>query len=226
MKERASARRVASRRHGKYLLIALGKAGWLVMHFGTNGSLCHFRKEEDDPPYDRLRFDLGRDHHLAYVNPRLLGRVDLVADADAFLAEEKLGPDVLGARLRRAEFARLVALRTRDIKSVLMDQTVIAGIGNLYSDNSLSGPDTPANPCRSLGPPCPRSALPHGEERFAHSDPVRRRFGADAGQAAPHLPPPPRQKGGRCPRCGGAIATLKFSGRTAYYCPHCQPVAH
>ena len=149
MKERASARRVASRRHGKYLLIALGKAGWLVMHFGTNGSLCHFRKEEDDPPYDRLRFDLGRDHHLAYVNPRLLGRVDLVADADAFLAEEKLGPDVLGARLRRAEFARLVALRTRDIKSVLMDQTVIAGIGNLYSDEILFQarihPRTPAD---------------------------------------------------------------------------------
>lgn len=218
------ARLSASRRHGKYLLVALGKAGWLVMHFGMNGSLRYFRKDDDDPAYDRLRLDFGRDHHLAYVNPRLLGRVELVADADAFIAQEKLGPDMLDASLGFAEFARAVAARKRDVKSVLMDQTVVAGIGNIYSDEILFQ--------ARLHPRIRADRLDRGELKrlFGKARSVLRtaiRRGAGSEQMLERLPRGfligERKKGGRCPRCGGAIAAIKFSGRTAYCCPHCQP---
>lgn len=220
------ARLRASRRHGKYLLVDLGKAGWLVMHFGMNGSLRHFRREDEDPAYDRLRLDFGGDHHLAYVNPRLLGRVALVPDAEAFIAEEKLGPDILDARLSPAAFARAVTARKRDVKSVLMDQKVVAGIGNIYSDEILfqAGlhPRTRAD----------RLAPKDLKRLFSKAKSVLRtavRHGAGSERMLDRLPPgfliPERKKGGRCPRCGGAVATLKFSGRTSYYCPHCQPAA-
>jgi formamidopyrimidine-DNA glycosylase len=218
------ARLIASRRHGKYLLVALGKVGWIVMHFGMNGSLQHFRKDDEDPAYDRLRLDFGDDHHLAYVNPRLIGRVDLVADADAFVAKEKLGPDVLDARLGPTEFAQAVAARKRDIKSVLMDQMVVAGIGNIYSDEILFQ--------ARLHPRMRADRLDRGELKrlFTKTGSVLRtavRRGGGSEQMLERLPRGflirERKKGGRCPRCGGAIAAIKFSGRTAYYCPHCQP---
>src|SRR5204863_6543931 len=69
------ARITKSLRHGKHLLVHFGPSGWLTMHFGMNGSLRHFEDGEDDPPYDRVRLDFADGHHLAYVNPRLLGQV-------------------------------------------------------------------------------------------------------------------------------------------------------
>lgn len=222
----AGARLGASRRHGKYLLIALGKPGWLVLHFGMNGSLRHFVRDADEPPYDRLRLDFADGHHLAYVNPRRIGRVELVADAAGFIAAEKLGPDALDPRLRPAAFARAVAARRRDVKSVLMDQSVIAGIGNIYSDEILFQ--------ARLHPRARADRLDEASLRrlFAKARSVLRtaiRRGAGSEQALERLPRgfllPQRRKGGRCPRCGGAIATLSFGGRTAYYCPRCQPLA-
>jgi formamidopyrimidine-DNA glycosylase len=217
------ARLAGSRRHGKYLLIDLGRAGWLAMHFGMNGSLRHFRKPGDDPAYDRLRVDLGADHHLAYVNPRRIGRVALVEDADAFIAAEGLGPDALDPRLRPAAFARALAGRRRDIKSALMDQALIAGIGNIYSDEILFQ--------ARLHPRRRADRLDAAEVRrlFARTRRVLRiavRSGAGSEQMLERLPKgfllPERKRGGRCPACGGAIAALKLGGRTAYYCPRCQ----
>jgi formamidopyrimidine-DNA glycosylase len=102
-----------------------------------NGSLRHFEDGEDDPPYDRLCLDFADGHHLAYVNPRLLGRVGLAPDAAEFIAAERLGPDALDPRFDLAAFEPALAGRKRDVKSVLMDQKVVAGIGNIYSDEIL-----------------------------------------------------------------------------------------
>lgn len=216
-------RLAASRRHGKYLLIGLGKAGWLALHFGMNGALRHFGKPGDDPAYDRLRLDLGAGHHLAYVNPRRIGRVALVADADAFIADEGLGPDALDGRFRESDFARALAAHRRDIKSALMDQSIIAGIGNLYSDEILF--QARLHPRRRAD----RLEAAEVKRLFAKMRRVLRsavRCGAGSEQMLERLPKdfllPERRRGGRCPACGGAVATLKLGGRTAYYCPRCQ----
>src|SRR5262249_14430131 len=131
------ARLARSRRHGKHLLVGLEPQGWLAMHFGMNGSLRHFAAGEDDPPYDRVRFDFADDHHLAYVNPRLLGRVGLATDPAAFIAEERLGPDALDPHFDFAAFERALGGRKPDLQSLLIDQAGIAGSGNIYSCESL-----------------------------------------------------------------------------------------
>jgi formamidopyrimidine-DNA glycosylase len=220
----SGARLSESGRHGKHLLVGLQPPGWLTMHFGMNGSLRHFTEGERDPPYDRVRFDFTDGHHLAYVNPRLLGQIGLAADAAAFITEEGLGPDALDPQFDLAAFERALAGRKRDLKSLLMDQAVVAGIGNIYSDEILfqagihprlrSNELSPAATKRLFG--CIKDVLATAVDA-----------GAGAERLVDRLPKsyiiPHREKGARCPRCGGEIAAEKFSGRTAYYCPRCQP---
>ncbi|MGO8915503.1 MAG: zinc finger domain-containing protein [Stellaceae bacterium] len=106
-----------------------------------------------------------------------------------------------------------------------MDQTIVAGIGNIYSDEILF--QARLHP-RSRADHLDRGAL---KRLFSKTRSVLRtaiRRGGGSGQMLERLPRGflihQRKKGGRCPRCGGAIAAIKFSGRTAYYCPNCQPV--
>jgi formamidopyrimidine-DNA glycosylase len=213
----------SSRRHGKHLLVRLHKAGWLTLHFGMTGNLVCFENEADDPPYDRVRFDFRGGRHLAYVNRRMLGRVGLADDADAFIQAEDLGPDALDPAFDLAAFTRAIEGRRRDVKSVLMDQALMAGIGNIYADEILFQ--------ARLHPKTAVTSLsePQRAELFAQIKAVLETAiacGAGAEQFLDRLPNdyllPHRDKGGKCPRCGAAIATLKSGGRTSYFCPRCQ----
>jgi formamidopyrimidine-DNA glycosylase len=213
-----------SRRHGKHLLVRLKKDGWLTLHFGMTGNLVYFRDEAEDPPYDRVRFDFTGGHHLAYVNRRILGRVGLADDADAFIAAEGLGPDALDPAFDVEAFTGAIEGRRRDVKSVLMDQTLMAGIGNIYADEILF--------LARLHPKTPVTSF-DGRQRtelFRHIKAVLEtaiECGAGAEQFPERLPGhvllPHRKKGGKCPRCGRPLATLEAAGRTSYYCPRCQP---
>lgn len=213
-----------SRRHGKHLLVRLQRDGWLTLHFGMTGSLAWFRDEADDPPYDRVRFDFAGGGRLAYVNRRMLGRVGLADDAERFIEAEGLGPDALDPAFDLAAFTRAIEGRRRDVKSVLMDQSLIAGIGNIYADEILFQ--------ARLHPRTAVTALTERQraELFAQIKRVLETAiacGAGAEQFLERLPAdyilPHRDKGGKCPRCGGPIATLKSGGRTSYFCPRCQP---
>jgi formamidopyrimidine-DNA glycosylase len=221
---RVEGREIAgSRRHGKHLLVALRASGWLTMHFGMNGSLRHLAAGEADPPYDRLRLDFADGHHLAYLNPRRIGRVGLASDPAAFLLEEGLGPDALDPSFDLAAFEKALSRKKRDLKSLLMDQAVLAGIGNIYSDEILFAAGFH---------PRTRSDRLGAEERRRLFEAMKSvletaiRCGAGAERLIDRLPAsfllPHREKGGLCPRCGGELHTLKFSGRTAYFCPRCQ----
>jgi formamidopyrimidine-DNA glycosylase len=214
----------ASRRHGKHLLVRLQKNGWLTLHFGMTGNLVYFRDAADDPPYDRVRFDFAGGRHLAYVNRRMLGRVGLADGADAFIRDEELGPDALDPAFDLEAFARAIEGRRRDVKSVLMDQALIAGIGNIYADEILF--QARLHPHKLV----PSLADRQRTELFRQIEQVLETAidrGAGAEQFLERLPDdyllPHRDKGGACPRCGSPIATLKAAGRTSYYCPRCQP---
>ena len=212
-----------SRRHGKHLLVRLHRDGWLTLHFGMTGSLVYFREEVDDPPYDRVRFDFEGGRHLAYVNRRMLGRVGLADDAEAFIQAEELGPDALDLAFDLEAFNRAIAGRRRDIKSVLMDQQLMAGIGNIYADEILFQARLhPRVSVTALGEPQRavvfeqiKAVLETAIERSAGAEQFLERWPAD--YLLPH-----RDKGGKCPRCGTPIATLKGGGRTSYFCPRCQ----
>ena len=213
-----------SRRHGKHLLVRLQKDGWLTLHFGMTGKLLYFREETDDPPYDRVRFDFAGGRHLAYVNRRMLGRVGLADDADEFIHAEGLGPDALDPRFDLEAFTNALGGRRRDVKAVLMDQALIAGIGNIYADEILFQ--------ARLHPQTPVTSLDDRQraDLFRQIKAVLTTAidcGAGAEQFLERLPEgyllPHRDRDGRCPRCGSPIATLKAAGRTSYCCPRCQP---
>ena len=216
-----AARLQAFHRHGKHLLALLDPPTVLTMHFGTNGALRPLAQGETEPASTRLRFDFTDGSGLAYVNPRRIGRVSLAPDEAAFVAAAGLGPDALDPGFDATAFAAALAGRRQALKTVLMDQTRLAGIGNIYADEILfqAGlpPDVPARALdaaqtRRLFATMLQAAIDHG-------------VGAETGQAG--APAgwllPERHKGGHCPRCGRPLRTETRGGRTGYFCPHCQP---
>ena len=212
----------SSRRHGKHLLVQLGRGGWLTMHFGMTGSLEYVEPAGEDVPYGRVRLDF-KGGSLAYVNRRMLGRVGLADEADAFVAAEELGPDALEPAFDLAALSAALDGR-REVKAVLMDQSLVAGIGNLYADEILFQARLhPRTPGRTLGKAKRRQLF----EKIKAVLQTAIDCGAGAEQLVERLPKgwllPQRHEGGTCPRCGRKLATLKAAGRTGYYCPRCQP---
>lgn len=213
-----------TRRHGKMLFVAFGDCGWLAIHFGMTGRLKYFKHLADDPKHDRLRLDFDNGYHLAYENQRLFGWVRLIDDPDAFIASEGLGPDALDPSLDEEGFAKRIRHRKGALKSALMDQKLLAGIGNVYSDEILFQARLhPRRQARELSDAqisklfgTLRRVLSVAIDKGAGTGAVETRL--PAGYLLPH-----RHPGAPCPRCGGEVTTLKSSGRTAYLCPRCQP---
>jgi formamidopyrimidine-DNA glycosylase len=212
-------------RHGKHLLVELDDGRWLALHFGMTGRLLYFKKMADDPKYDRARFDFADGSHLAFDDRRQLGRIALVDDADAFIRKQRLGPDALDPRLGEAAFIAVFAPNRGTAKAALMDQTLVSGIGNIFSDEILFQ--------ARIHPQASVKALEHADLvrlyrvlRKVLETAIARGGGSEeeTERLPKHFLIPKRDKGASCPRCRGPIEILKFSGRTAYFCPACQVV--
>lgn len=219
----AGARLVAVRRHGKYLMAEIDRGGWLILHFGMTGGLYFVRKGAEEPAFTRLRLDFAEDGALAYTNKRMLGHIGLADAPDDVIAEEKLGPDALDAHFDFEAFKEAVAGTTRSVKSVLMDQHIIAGIGNIYSDEILfQARLDPSLRIKDLS----AGALKQLYVEMRKVLEVAIASGTGSEQFVDRLPKgsllPERKKGGRCPRCHAPLKILKMQGRTAYCCPRCQ----
>lgn len=207
----------STRRHGKHLFIRLDAGGWLFYHFGMTGQPRHFKDMGEDPRYDRMLISFTNGFHLAYDCQRKLGSVGVTGSVDDFLREKKRGPDALGTDF--PTFRESLQGRRGAIKSALMNQRILAGIGNVYSDEILFQAQIhPKKPVNSLD----------GREfsgLFQSMGSVLR-AGIDHTVRSRSLPDSflltHRGEGEGCPRCGGRVAKLKISGRTAYYCPKCQ----
>ena len=207
----------STRRHGKYLLLALDSGAWLVLHFGMSGELKYIRDRHDTPAYTRLLISFDNGHHLAYVAPRKLGRISLADTPRALKDEKDLGPDALA--LTEEQFLELAAGHRGGVKAWLMDQQNMAGIGNVYSDEILFQAGIhPGAAVNGMGKADLRRLYEkmHAVLRAAiaaRADPER----MPAGFLLPH-----RRRGERCPKCGSALASTRSGGRTAWYCPACQ----
>ena len=210
----------STRRHGKNLFVALDNGGWLLMHFGMTGDLEYFEDLDRDPPHDRFLISFENGYHLAFEDQRMFGNVDLIEDLDDFVRKKKLGPDAL--ELDPASFRERFEGRKGSVKAALMNQQLVAGVGNIYSDEMLF------------------QARLHPETRIEQLDDATleklfeetRRVletAIERGAYPQELPDnfllSHRREGERCPRSNGEIRKLKAAGRTAYYCPACQPKA-
>jgi formamidopyrimidine-DNA glycosylase len=225
LQRRLKGRRLSSSgRHGKVLFVGFEDAATLAMHFGTNGSLQAVASDGEEPASTRLMFQFADGERLAYINPRRIGHVCVIDDADSFTASQHMGPDALDPAFDENAFAAELANRRQAIKSVIMDQARMAGIGNIYADEILF--QARVNPGVIAGKmdTAARRRLFGAVKSVLHT---AIDCGAGAENFTNRLPKgfllPERHAGGHCPRCGAPLAIEKRGGRTTYHCPKCQP---
>ncbi len=214
-------------RRGKYILIDFtGLPSYTVtVHLRMTGKLL-FKLEEKDVPYVRVEFKFQGGDALYFVDIRKFGRIKLWQPGETLLP--CLGPEPLD---ESTVYCVLSGLKTgRAIKTVLLDQRVLAGIGNIYADEALHlagiHPLTPANTMpeskqRILGCTIPRilkEAIDHkGTTLSDYVTPDNRR-----GEHQEYLYVYGRE-GDTCKGCATPIVRLCINGRSSHFCPECQP---
>lgn len=207
----------STRRHGKYLFAKIDGGGWLTMHFGMTGKLQYFNGSEAAPAYTRCLFNFDNGFDLAYIAPRKLGRIFSADSVEQFAHDRKLGPDALDLDLD--SFRKLAEKSGSGAKSWLMNQSVMAGVGNVYSDETLFQ--------ARVHPNTPVKSLDDKTVRELHRAMIRVLKAAIEAEADPTKMPksfllPHRKSGEHCPRCGTGLEKIKAAGRSAWLCPHCQ----
>lgn len=203
-------------RHGKWLLARLESGPWLGLHFGMSGRLV-FLDDGDEPAHTRLLVRFADGTALAYDCVRKLGHLALVDAPEELVEAHRLGPDALSLASRELE--RALGGRRGTIKGRLLDQGVVAGIGNVYADEILF---------QARLHPATRVDELDEERRRRLAGAVRRVLrtatdrDADPGAFPAGWLTPDREEGAPCPRCGGTVIRTRVAGRSTYLCPACQ----
>jgi len=204
-------------RHGKYLFARLDKGQELVLHFGMTGFLKYYKNDESKPGHERLRLRLENGYSLVYDNQRLLGRVFLAPDRKRFIEEQELGPDALTVDFER--FTSILERGRGAIKSTLMNQKMLAGLGNIYTDEILfQARIHPKASVGSLGEDGLRTV--YEQMRVVLEQAIDAQ--ADPGRMPESFLLPHREEEDSCPRCGGRVRKISLSGRATYFCAACQ----
>lgn len=206
-------------RHGKFLFVHAGSPPLLVLHFGMTGYLDYARQGRDPPEHARVVFHLADGFRLAYVCQRKLGLVTLTDDAESFVEEHDLGPDALDEDLTSEQFCQRLSGRRGAVKSALMNQAIVAGVGNVYADEILY--QAGLKPGRRL------DDIDEGTAKRLYRT-MRRvlrtciRHHADITRLPRNYLLRHRDSDGRCPGCGGELKKTRISGRGTWFCPRCQ----
>jgi formamidopyrimidine-DNA glycosylase len=212
-------------RRGKYLLFDLSSGEILVMHLKMTGSLI---LNPADDRFMRAMFHLGDGTRLGFRDPRKFGVMWLTGDRNT--VADRLGPEPLEPGFTPDVLAGRLRHRVAPIKPVLIDQSVIAGIGNMYADEALF--EAKINPLRPAG------SL-SGDEIKRLYDAIRgvlRSAIGNKGASVQNYFRPGGELGtahfefrvahglGKsCPNCGTLIKRIKVRSRGTYFCPRCQP---
>jgi formamidopyrimidine-DNA glycosylase len=204
---------LSCQRYGKYLFIDVDRKFSLIMHFGMTGNLKYFKDMKDDPKHDRLLVSFKNGFHLAFDCQRKFGRVAIASTIENFVKRKKLGKDALAFEFD--SFKDTMRKKRGTIKYTLMNQHVIAGIGNLYSDETMFQTGVhPQTKVANLDDETLKALFENMQSILRTAIIIQVHFS--------HFPKDyltqNRMKGAECPRCGGKIQTLKVSGRTAYFC--------
>ncbi len=216
-------------RRGKVLLMLLDLDRVLLVHRRMTGNLTLVAPGTPDEPYLRATLWLTDGRRILYTDPRKFGRLTLaprdhLANLLADLGPEPLAPDFTAARL-----AAILATKRGVIKTVLLNQSVIAGLGNIYADEALYAARIhPLRPADSLAPAEVKrlhaaiiGVLTTGIEHGGTTIGRHRDLYGDAGANLSHIRAY-RRTGLPCDRCGTPIARLVIGQRSAHFCPTCQ----
>ncbi|MCG9479462.1 MAG: hypothetical protein K9H14_04550 [Actinomycetia bacterium] len=202
-------------RHGKYMFAENDRGIFLVMHFGMTGRL-EYNQELKAPEYSKVIFNF-KNGSLYYISTRKLGKLTITPDRMRFIRDKKLGPDALG--ISWSSFKQLFTGRKSKVKTALLNQSLAAGIGNIYADEI-----------------CFHARVNPGENlKNLYADRIRRLYdcmfyvlntavevNADYSRLPDNWLIGRRKQGSICPECGSCIQNIRIAGRGTYFCPGCQ----
>jgi formamidopyrimidine-DNA glycosylase len=226
-------------RRGKYLLAelrrpAVAEPAWLGVHLRMTGQLLWLWPTAPLEKHCRVRLWFEGDRELRFVDQRTFGRLWWVPPgtdpATIITGLQRLGPDPFTPDFSVDYIARWLRDRHRPIKNTLLDQQFVAGIGNIYADEALF--------LSGIHPTTDSAALTSAQHQrlhqtiltvlqdgitaggttintFRHLDGVNGNYGGAAWVYG--------RTGDRCRVCGTEIQRLKLAGRSAHFCPRCQP---
>ncbi len=214
-------------RRGKYFLFHVSGGWTLIVHLGMTGQLLTRPPAERAQAWIRVALGLEGSRGLWFVDPRKFGRIYLVEDPESIVG--RLGPEPLEDRFSARHLAELLERRRGVLKPLLLNQSFVAGVGNIYADEALFAarirPDRRADSLR----PAEIVRLHRGIRR------ALRRGLKDAGSSVDFYRRPDggegshqenflvfRRTGEACPRCGTPIERIVLGGRSTHFCPGCQ----
>ncbi|MFJ9732479.1 Fpg/Nei family DNA glycosylase [Streptomyces sp. NPDC101171] len=221
----------AVRRHGKFLDLATGDGPHLVTHLARAGWLQWRDRLPDGPPRPgkgplalRVALETGEGFDLTEAGTQKRLAVYVVRDPDEVPGIARLGPDPLAADFDAERLAALLKGERRRLKGALRDQSLIAGVGNAYSDEILHA--AKMSPFKLAGSLTPEeTGRLHEALRGTLTEAVERSRGLAAGRLKAEKKSGLRvhgRTGEPCPVCGDTIREVAFSDSSLQYCPTCQ----
>ncbi len=236
-------------RRGKYLLLGLDREQTLVMHLRMTGNLVLVEGQRVIDPSEgrrlyeaerstsarhlRALFSLDDGRELWFTDPRRFGEAFLVDDAGLEERFTKLGVEPFSDAFTPAALGEMAAGRTVPLKSFLLDQSGVAGVGNIYADEALFRARLhPLSPAGSMKPEhlealrdAVVAALEAGIENGGSSIDDYRDGRGEKGTMQDEFLVHTRE-GEPCPECDTDIVRIVVGGRSTYYCPGCQVRLH
>lgn len=201
---------------GKYLLIGLKQKGMLVIHFGMTGKMDYFNHDEIHK-HAQLTLSFEDGSKLSFICPRKFGKLFLTDGLEQFRKQQKLGPHATD--ITQQDFINLFEKKKGVIKSALMDQSFIAGLGNLYVDEMLfqSGIH-PKSKAENLS----KKELSLMYEKMVEILDRVTKSKTEGIKIPDSYLRPHRNEGENCPNGKGKIEMIKVGGRSTYFCASCQ----
>ena len=218
-------------RRGKYILFELESGRMLATHLRMTGKFLALSVDDKLPPYAHVVFHLDDERRLVFCDMRQFGRMRLIVDSERLPKElTTLAPEPLSEQFTEEYFLQTLARSKRSLKQLLLDQTRVLGLGNIYASEALfiAG----VNPIKSAH----RLSKPRARKLYEAIRVVLQEA-IDAGSTlridladgySSYFEAPERfwrvyeREGEPCVNCGTKIRRVVQGGRSTYYCPRCQ----
>ena len=213
-------------RRAKSVLIELANGHTVRVQLGMTGHIYHVPNARDLPKYTRIAFDLHDGSALAFEDSRTFGNITIYATRDLPTVFADLGPEPLDASFTPAVLAAALAGTRAPIKPLLLDQSRVVGLGNIWAAEALwKSRIHPFTATSALTPKQIRAL--HGAMVSVLSKAVANTFkatesGADFPEADLLAVAVYQRDGQPCRRCRQAIARVTQAGRSTFFCPGCQ----
>lgn len=208
---------VDTHRHGKFLFIQLKTKGYLMLHFGMTGEVHYHTPNAKSPKVYILLIKFENGKHFLFSDSREFGMIAWVKNVEAFIERRGYGEDALQIDLKK--FLSLFKKRRVSIKTALINQKIIAGVGNEFSDAILF--QTKIHPL-SVSNKLNENQL---TDIFNSMKKILKEavsYNADRDKLNHYFLLNQRNEGLKCTRCKGKTELATIGGRSSYFCASCQ----